>query len=156
MAKQIVYGEQARQAVLRGINQLADVIWVCGCGEEIYVRTILQGRRPRTPEERRLIAGGVVDMRRALAYITRPRARGLLAPGTMGERSSQVGLLQTLHRRPACDPLRQILQTVEWRGGVAPPRSPRTGREPLSSSGSQYSAVDRREAASARRALGWS
>ena len=25
---------------------------------------------------------------------------------------------------------------VEWRGGVAPPRSPRTGREPLDSSGS--------------------
>src|SRR5262245_15830309 len=26
MAKQVVYGEQARQAVLRGINQLADVV----------------------------------------------------------------------------------------------------------------------------------
>ena len=25
---------------------------------------------------------------------------------------------------------------VEWRGGIAPPRSPRTGREPLGSSGS--------------------
>jgi hypothetical protein len=29
----------------------------------------------------------------------------------------------------------------EWRGGVSPPRSPRTGREPLGSSGSQYPAV---------------
>src|ERR1039458_6935732 len=29
----------------------------------------------------------------------------------------------------------------EWRGGVSPPRSLRTGREPLSSSGSQYPAV---------------
>ena len=28
MAKQIVYGEQARQAVLRGINQLADAVKV--------------------------------------------------------------------------------------------------------------------------------
>src|SRR5258708_1481712 len=28
MAKQIVYGDQARQAVLRGINQLADAIKV--------------------------------------------------------------------------------------------------------------------------------
>jgi chaperonin GroEL (HSP60 family) len=26
MAKQIVYGDQARQAVLRGINQLADAV----------------------------------------------------------------------------------------------------------------------------------
>jgi hypothetical protein len=31
----------------------------------------------------------------------------------------------------------------EWRGGVSPPRSLRTGREPLSSSGSQYPAVER-------------
>src|SRR5712664_3580498 len=29
----------------------------------------------------------------------------------------------------------------EWRGGVSPPRSLRTGREPLGSSGSQYPAV---------------
>jgi hypothetical protein len=29
----------------------------------------------------------------------------------------------------------------EWRGGISPPRSPRTGREPLGSSGSQYPAV---------------
>jgi hypothetical protein len=29
----------------------------------------------------------------------------------------------------------------EWRGGVSPPRSLRTGREPLSSSGSRYPAV---------------
>jgi chaperonin GroEL (HSP60 family) len=28
MAKQIVYGDQARQAVLRGINQLADAVKV--------------------------------------------------------------------------------------------------------------------------------
>jgi chaperonin GroEL len=28
MAKQIVYGEQARQSVLRGINQLADAVKV--------------------------------------------------------------------------------------------------------------------------------
>src|SRR6201997_5780161 len=28
MAKQIVYGEQSRQAVLRGVNQLADVVKV--------------------------------------------------------------------------------------------------------------------------------
>src|SRR5262245_16242011 len=26
----------------------------------------------------------------------------------------------------------------EWRGGIAPPRSPRTGREPLDSSGSRH------------------
>ena len=26
MAKQIVYGDQARQAVLRGVNQLADAV----------------------------------------------------------------------------------------------------------------------------------
>ncbi len=32
----------------------------------------------------------------------------------------------------------------EWRGGVSPPRSPRTGREPLGSSGSQYPAVFKR------------
>ena len=43
----------------------------------------------------------------------------------------------------------------EWRGGVSPPRSHRTGREPLSSSGSQYPAALHAEAASARRALGW-
>jgi hypothetical protein len=36
---------------------------------------------------------------------------------------------------------------VEWRGGVSPPRSLRTGREPLSSSGSQYPAVGHIEAA---------
>src|SRR5882724_10855063 len=29
----------------------------------------------------------------------------------------------------------------EWRGGVSPPRSLRTGREPLGSSGSQYPTV---------------
>src|SRR5664279_4561786 len=29
----------------------------------------------------------------------------------------------------------------EWRGGISPPRSLRTGREPLGSSGSQYPAV---------------
>ena len=29
----------------------------------------------------------------------------------------------------------------EWRGGVSPPRSLRTGREPLGSSGSRYAAV---------------
>src|ERR1017187_1258370 len=29
----------------------------------------------------------------------------------------------------------------EWRGGVSPPRSLRTGREPLGSSGSRYPAV---------------
>jgi hypothetical protein len=45
---------------------------------------------------------------------------------------------------------------VEWRGGISLPRSPRTGREPLSSSGSQHPAVPHIEAASARRALGWS
>ena len=28
MAKQIVYGEQSRQAVLRGVNQLADAVKV--------------------------------------------------------------------------------------------------------------------------------
>src|SRR5918993_3980971 len=28
MAKQIIYGEQSRQAILRGINQLADVVKV--------------------------------------------------------------------------------------------------------------------------------
>src|SRR6266850_3285926 len=39
---------------------------------------------------------------------------------------------------------------------TTPPRSPRTGREPLSSSGSQHPAVPHVEAASARRALGWS
>src|SRR5208282_4434437 len=42
----------------------------------------------------------------------------------------------------------------EWRGGVSPPRSHRTGREPLSSSGSQYPAASHAEASSARRALG--
>jgi len=45
---------------------------------------------------------------------------------------------------------------VEWRGGVSPPRSPRTGRESLNSSGSQYPVVRHIEAASARRALAWS
>ena len=45
---------------------------------------------------------------------------------------------------------------VEWRGGISPPRSLRTGREPLSSSGSQHPAVSHGESASARRALGWS
>ena len=28
MAKQIVYGEQSRQAILRGVNQLADAVKV--------------------------------------------------------------------------------------------------------------------------------
>ena len=42
------------------------------------------------------------------------------------------------------------MATVEWRGGVSPPRSLRTGREPLGSSGSQYPAVPHIEAASAR------
>jgi hypothetical protein len=34
-----------------------------------------------------------------------------------------------------------VLRPGEWRGGVSPPRSLRTGREPLGSSGSQYPAV---------------
>ena len=34
MAKQIVYGDQARQAVLRGINQLADAVKVTRAIEE--------------------------------------------------------------------------------------------------------------------------
>jgi PAS domain-containing protein len=49
--------------------------WVCGCGEETYVRMILKARRRRTAEERRLLTGvglpieGLADMRHALAYI---------------------------------------------------------------------------------------
>jgi hypothetical protein len=34
---------------------------------------------------------------------------------------------------------------VEWRGGIAPPRSPRTGREPLDSSGSCHPVALRRD-----------
>jgi hypothetical protein len=34
-----------------------------------------------------------------------------------------------------------LITRGEWRGGVSPPRSLRTGREPLCSSGSQYPAV---------------
>ena len=41
----------------------------------------------------------------------------------------------------------------EWRGGVSPPRSHRTGREPLSSSGSQYPAALHAEVASAQRRI---
>ena len=37
--------------------------------------------------------------------------------------------------------LRLIEKQGEWRGGVSPPRSLRTGREPLGSSGSRYPAV---------------
>ncbi len=36
------------------------------------------------------------------------------------------------------------VQVGEWRGGIAPPRSPRTGREPLDSSGSYRPTVDAR------------
>jgi hypothetical protein len=39
------------------------------------------------------------------------------------------------------DDAKEYSVTGEWRGGVSPPRSLRTGREPLGSSGSQYPAV---------------
>src|SRR5438128_931259 len=49
------------------------------------------------------------------------------------------------HRQPpagaARGPVNQAENEGEWRGGVSPPRSLRTGREPLGSSGSQYPAV---------------
>jgi PAS domain-containing protein len=49
--------------------------WVCDCGEEIYARKILQARRRRTAEERRLSTTVslpieyLVEMRHALAYV---------------------------------------------------------------------------------------
>jgi PAS domain S-box-containing protein len=49
--------------------------WVCGCGEETYVRMILKARRRRAADERRLLTGvslpieDLVEMRHALAYI---------------------------------------------------------------------------------------
>jgi PAS domain S-box-containing protein len=69
-----------RHVVTRVQVTVSQPTWVCGCGEETYVRRILKVRRRRTPEERRLTAGvslpleGVVEMHHALAYI-RDQAR---------------------------------------------------------------------------------
>jgi PAS domain S-box-containing protein len=48
--------------------------WVCSCGEDTYVRTIVNVRGPRAPVERRFVTRvdlrkGVLDMRHALAYL---------------------------------------------------------------------------------------
>ena len=45
MAKEIVHGEQSRQALLRGVNQLADAVKItlgpegaqCGPGQEVRI-----------------------------------------------------------------------------------------------------------------------
>jgi PAS domain S-box-containing protein len=64
-----------RYVVTRVRVTVTQPTWVCGCGEETYVRTILKSGGRRTPEKRRLLTGvslpleGVVEMRHALVYI---------------------------------------------------------------------------------------
>ena len=50
-------------------------------------------------------------------------------------------LFSAFHKHLSCPHALVTLISGEWRGGVSPPRSLRTGREPLGSSGSQYPAV---------------
>jgi PAS domain S-box-containing protein len=64
-----------RYVVTRVRVTVTQPAWVCDCGEDTYVRTIVNVRRHRAPVERRLITGvrlslqGVLEMRHALAYI---------------------------------------------------------------------------------------
>lgn len=65
-----------RYVVTRVRVSVTQPVWVCGCGEETYVRPIVTVSGRRAPVERRLVTGVSLplDMRHALAYI-RERAQ---------------------------------------------------------------------------------
>jgi hypothetical protein len=77
----------------------------------------------------------------------RPSVRLRESPN-QGSRESRTGPITgrtngTVHPHTRCRPKNIFkksadFQKVEWRGGVSPPRSPRTGRERLRSSGSYH------------------
>ena len=48
MAKQIVHGEQSRQAILRGVNQLADAVVIGPQGRNVILDKNSVRRRLRT------------------------------------------------------------------------------------------------------------
>jgi len=65
-----------RYVVTRVRVTVTQPAWVCGCGEETYVRMIVNVSRHRAPVERRLVTrvNLPLEMRHALAYI-RERAQ---------------------------------------------------------------------------------
>ena len=87
MAKQIVYGEQARQAVLRGINQLADAVKVTLGPEgpqrhhrqEVRIADDHQGRRDRRQGDR---SEEIRSRTWARRWCAKSRARRPTSPAT--------------------------------------------------------------------------
>jgi len=88
-----------------------------------------------------------------LSLEVRPEYTGSVR-NSAGARPGSIHFLHGPKQPFSC--VNELAALVEWRGGISPPRSPRTGRESLNSYGSRHPAVCHIEAASARRALGWS
>jgi PAS domain S-box-containing protein len=78
-----------RYVVTRVGVTVAQPAWVCGCGVDTYVRTIVNVTRHRSPVERRLarvdLLRDTLEMRHALAYICEQAQ--LLSAMTMRDRA---------------------------------------------------------------------